>query len=154
VVTSIPPDKKTLLHAGDVIVAYNGKPVSTVAQLGRMIGTPELGEEFDITVIRGSRHLTIREVQSSSTYLGASVKDVKSAPGPTVDETDPSGPAAKAGIKAGDVITALDKTQVKQVSDLLAAVGTYQPGDKVTIVYTRGSGEHRTTAVLATRPNQ
>ena len=153
-VKSIPPDKKTLLNAGDVIVAYNGKPVSTVGQLGRMIGTPQIGEEFEITVIRGSRHLTIREVQSSNTFLGVSVKDVKGAAGPTVDETDPSGPAAKAGIKAGDVITALDKTQVKQVSDLLAAVGTYQPGDNVTITYTRGSSEHKTTAVLTTRPGQ
>jgi S1-C subfamily serine protease len=153
-VTAIPADKKTLLHTGDVIVAYNGKPVSTVAQLGRMIGTPQIGEEFEITVIRGSRHLTIREVQSSATYLGASVKDVKGTEGATVDETDPSGPAAKAGIKAGDVITALDKTQVKQVSELLAAVGTYKPGDKVTVVYTRGASEHKTTAVLTTRPNQ
>ena len=154
VVTAIPANKKTLLRAGDVIVAYNGKPVSTVGQLGRMIGTPQIGEQFELTVIRGSRQVTIREVQTSTTYLGVSVKDVKGAAGPTVDETDPSGPAAEAGIKAGDVITEIGKTQVKEVSDLLAAVGTYQPGDKVTIVYTRGSSEHTTTAVLTTRPNQ
>lgn len=152
VVKGIPPDKKTLLQVGDVIVAYNGKPVSTVEQLGRLIGTPEIGDEFELTVIRGSHRVTIREVQSSTTYLGVSVKDVKGTRGPTVDETDPSSPAAKAGIKAGDVITEIDKTRVKDVKDLLGAAGTYQPGDKVTIVYTRGSNQHRTTAVLARRP--
>jgi S1-C subfamily serine protease len=152
VVKSIPPDKKTLIHAGDVIVAYNGKPVSTVGQLGRMIGTPEIGDEFEITVIRGSHRVTIRELQSSTTYLGVSVKDVKGAAGATVDATDPSGPGAKAGIKAGDVITEIGKTQVKETKDLLVALGEYQPGDKVTIAYTRGSKELKTTAVLTTRP--
>jgi putative serine protease PepD len=152
VVKSIAPDKKTLLREGDVIVAYNGKPVSSVEQLGRLIGTPAIGEEFEITVIRGSRRLNFREVASSTTYLGVDVQDAEGDTGAKVVKAAPGSPAAKAGLEPDDVITAVDETPVRRVKDLLQAVSTHSPGDTVTITFTRGSRELKAKTVLTTRP--
>ena len=47
-------------------------------------------------------------------------------------------PAADAGLKAGDVITAVDGTSVNSAAALSTAIRSHQPGDSVKITYTRG----------------
>jgi putative serine protease PepD len=61
--------------------------------------------------------------------------------------------AAKAGLKVGDVITALDGHQIAAGDDLSRAIDTYKPGDQVTVTYKRGGSEHTTTVTLGTRPD-
>jgi putative serine protease PepD len=61
--------------------------------------------------------------------------------------------AAKAGLKAGDVINAVDGQQVASGDDLSRLVDTYKPGDEVQITYTRNGSSHTTTVTLGTRPS-
>ncbi|HWQ51669.1 MAG TPA: trypsin-like peptidase domain-containing protein [Terriglobales bacterium] len=59
--------------------------------------------------------------------------------GPLVQLVDPSSGAAKAGIQAGDIITAIDGKTVTSYAELESAKQTYAPGDTVTIsVYRNG----------------
>src|SRR5689334_19412995 len=53
--------------------------------------------------------------------------------------------AAKAGLKAGDVITAVGGHDVASGDDLSRIVDTYKPGDSVTVTYTRNGSSHTTT---------
>jgi membrane-associated protease RseP (regulator of RpoE activity) len=46
-------------------------------------------------------------------------------------------PAARAGLKEGDIITAIDDTSVTTSTALRAAIQAHKPGDSVTIHYTR-----------------
>jgi putative serine protease PepD len=60
----------------------------------------------------------------------------------------PGGPADKAGLKAGDVILELDGNPVSQASELIVAIRSKAPGEKVTITYRRGSEEATTTVIV------
>jgi serine protease DegQ len=62
------------------------------------------------------------------------------------------GPAAKAGVRPGDVITAVNGQGVSDVEDFLAALRNDRPGQTVTITFFRGSAKMEAKVVLANRP--
>jgi S1-C subfamily serine protease len=71
----------------------------------------------------------------------------------TVGDTFPGTPAARAGVTAGDRITALDGTPVHTAKALRRAVTTYSPGDRVTLTWTDLSGgTHDATLTLTNGP--
>ncbi|MDF3302915.1 S1C family serine protease [Streptomyces tropicalis] len=61
------------------------------------------------------------------------------------------GPAAKAGLKPGDVITRLDDHVIDSGPTLIGQIWTHKPGDKVTITYQRDGKEHMVDVTLGAR---
>jgi serine protease Do len=79
---------------------------------------------------------------------------LKKAAGAMVDEPQSGSPAAKAGIEAGDVITAVNGTQVKDARDLARTIGTLAPDTSIKLEIVR-KGEPKTlTVTLAQMPNE
>ncbi|MEU0582196.1 trypsin-like peptidase domain-containing protein [Streptomyces sp. NPDC006132] len=64
---------------------------------------------------------------------------------------EPGGPAAKAGLKPGDVITKLDDRVIDSGPTLIGEIWTHKPGDKVTITYERGGKQHTVDVTLGSR---
>jgi putative serine protease PepD len=62
-------------------------------------------------------------------------------------------PAAQAGLKAGDVVTAVDGTSIASGDDLTRAIDSHKPGDTITLKYRRGGSEHTVDLKLAARPS-
>ncbi|MEU9467811.1 trypsin-like peptidase domain-containing protein [Streptomyces avermitilis] len=62
------------------------------------------------------------------------------------DAITPNGPAAKAGLKPGDVITKLDDMVIDSGPTLIGEIWTHRPGTTVKLTYTR-DGKARTTDV-------
>ena len=60
-------------------------------------------------------------------------------------------PAASAGLKTGDVITAFGGQAIASPDDLTSAVSAKQPGDKVTVTYVRNGATNTTNVTLGTR---
>ena len=61
--------------------------------------------------------------------------------------------AAKAGLKAGDTITAVDGTAISSASGLSDALASHEPGDQVRLRYTDSSGQsHTVTVTLGAGP--
>ncbi|HZP30323.1 MAG TPA: PDZ domain-containing protein [Acidimicrobiia bacterium] len=75
---------------------------------------------------------------TSSAFLGVQVSASSNGQGVAVDAVQSGSPAADAGLKAGDVITAVDGTTVNSPAALSNAIRSHQPGDSVKITYTRG----------------
>jgi putative serine protease PepD len=48
------------------------------------------------------------------------------------------GPAAKAGLRPGDLITSIDGIKINTPEELIVQIRTHNVGDEVTITYLRG----------------
>ena len=78
--------------------------------------------------------------------------DLKKAEGALVAEPQPNSPAEKAGIKAEDVITAVDGKPVKDARDLAKKIGAMTPGSKVKLSVVRNGSERTVDLTLGKMP--
>lgn len=58
------------------------------------------------------------------------------------------GPAALAGLVAGDIITWIDNQELSKNNDLADLIAAYKPGDKITISYLRANSEKQVEVIL------
>jgi S1-C subfamily serine protease len=86
-------------------------------------------------------------------YLGVSVApSTGSQAGALVQEVAAGSPAAKAGLRVGDLIVAIDGQPVQSYGQLVGRIRDHKPSDKVTLKVARGGNETTITATLAERP--
>ena len=84
-------------------------------------------------------------------YLGT-IPDMSGSPGGVrITGVRAGSPAEQAGLKAGDIITAIGSKQVANLFDMTEALRSHQAGDTVAIVAKRDGTERRVTAVLGKR---
>jgi len=79
---------------------------------------------------------------------------LKKAEGALVDEPQADSPAAKAGVQAGDVITAVNGTPVKDARDLARTIGMMAPNSTVKLDIVREGQEKTVSLTLAEMPNE
>ncbi|HEV8638214.1 MAG TPA: trypsin-like peptidase domain-containing protein [Chloroflexota bacterium] len=72
--------------------------------------------------------------------------------GVILSEAAQGSPAARAGLRQGDVITALDGQPVKTTDDLGAALARKKVGDRVELTVRRGGQEQKVAVQLGARP--
>lgn len=84
-------------------------------------------------------------------FLGVSVRDSTDPQGATVIQVGPAGPAGASGLKARDVITAVDGTPVKSAAALTASVRSKKPGTKIVVTYTRAGASATADVTLGDR---
>lgn len=101
----------------------------------------------------------------STSYLGVNLADLSPQDaeqfdlpvdsGALVTNVESGSAADTAGIRAEDIITAIDDTQIEDSGDLLAALRDYQPGDtaRVTVIH-RDGNEETLNVTLDERPQQ
>jgi serine protease Do len=71
--------------------------------------------------------------------------------GVLVSSVTPNAPAAKAGIKPQDVITAIDGQPIKDGDDLVSKVSPRRPGSTARLTYLRDGKENTVTVTIADR---
>jgi serine protease Do len=71
--------------------------------------------------------------------------------GVLVQETTPGGPAEKAGIKAGDIITTIDGRQIKDGDDLVNEIASRRPGSNIRLGYLRDGKQSDATVTIGDR---
>ena len=79
---------------------------------------------------------------------------LKKAHGALVAEPQSGGPAQKAGIRAGDVITAVNGEEVKDARDLAKKIGALQPKQDVKLTVLSGGSEKTVSLTLGSLPNE
>jgi serine protease Do len=75
--------------------------------------------------------------------LGLQIEDVEEGKGVKVKDVEDNTPAAKAGLKADDIITAVNDKAVNSVDELKQETATAKEGDTLQIKYTR-NGKNQT----------
>jgi hypothetical protein len=88
--------------------------------------------------------------EEQSAFLGVGIEPAKG--GVRVTQVFPGGPADRAGLRVGDVITAVDDQRVRTRDNLLDAVRSRQPGQRVTVAYRRGDETRAASVELGEAP--
>lgn len=87
-------------------------------------------------------------------YLGVVPKFGQEGEGVVLMEVADGSPAAKAGLKAGDVIVQLDDKPVKAFNQLPPLLAKYKAGDKVTVHVRRGEDTQKLEVTLSGPPRR
>jgi putative serine protease PepD len=123
---------------------------------GTETGAGNIGLAFAIPINQAERVAQdiIDTGKARRTVIGAEV--LSSGTGGTIGSggarlrsVEPAGPAAAAGLRAGDVITKLDGHVLEDGTDLIALVRKYAPETTVSIEYQRGMQQERASVTLA-----
>jgi membrane-associated protease RseP (regulator of RpoE activity) len=85
-------------------------------------------------------------------YFGVTVESVDDDGGARITAVAEDGPAAEAGLQAGDVVTRVDGEDVTSSLDLIRAIRQHEPDDSVTVTYTRNGTSSDAEVTLSERP--
>jgi putative serine protease PepD len=103
----------------------------------------------------GPRGEAPQRPQASGVFLGVSTQSATGdQQGAEVESVANGSPAAGAGLQQGDVITAVDGSAVTGPADLARLVRSHQPGDEVTIAYSRSGNAAEVQVQLADRSSE
>jgi serine protease Do len=97
-------------------------------------------------VTRGSIGIQFREGLSGAVNRVYGFKN-----GVLVQEVQPGGPADKAGLKAGDIIVAVDGRPIKDGDDLVNEIASRRPGSTIRLGYVRDGKSEDTTVTIGDR---
>jgi serine protease Do len=154
------PASKSGLQAADVILEFNGQPVENSGDLPRMVGMAKPGTKILLQVWRrgGIQPLSVMlgELPAENQQADASGKAF-SRGGLALSELkveqrralgldhgllveDATGDAARAGIRTGDVILAVNNSKVATVEAFRKAIAAVPVGKSAAILVRRGEG--------------
>ncbi|MEU5616805.1 trypsin-like peptidase domain-containing protein [Streptomyces sp. NPDC049952] len=136
-----------LLDAGGAVIGINSAIQSTSGGgVGQsQAGSIGLGFAIPVNQAKNVAEQLIKTGQPVYPVIGATVTMEEKTGGAAISNegaggtpaVTPDGPAAKAGLKAGDVITKFNDTAVESGPTLIGEIWTHKPGDKVTLTYKR-----------------
>jgi hypothetical protein len=110
------------------------------------------GENPDKRASQGKMERTPAEAAQDRGYLGAVVDDRKDrGRGVRVERVNPGGPADRAGLRVGDLVTGLGGIRVRQMSDFAAIVEQTAPGNSLTFEILRGDSREKIDVTFGPR---
>lgn len=136
-------------NSGGALVNMNGELVginSAIASLGSgNSGSIGLGFAIPVDQARRIADQLIKQQYATRAVLGVSVSDSPEGDGALVRAVEPGGPAERAGIEQGAVITGVGERLIEGGDALVAAIRSQAPGDTVTVTYASREGDSPNT---------
>jgi putative serine protease PepD len=138
-------------NSGGPLLDMQGKVIGVTSQIQSDSGGND-GVGFAIPSDTVSSIVTqlISTGKAQHALLGVNVQTAASG-GVTVSQVSPGSGADSAGLKVGDVITAVDGTKVTTAEKLRAIIAGHKPGDNVTLTITRSGSTKTLSATLGSK---
>ncbi|MFL9710720.1 DegQ family serine endoprotease [Methylobacillus sp. Pita1] len=156
------PAEKGGLEAGDVVVKFDGKAVNVSSDLPRIVGATKPGKQVPVEVLRkgASKTLSITlgempadkdevvpasqpNAKPESNRLGLTLRELTPQQRRNLNGrnalvvVDAQGAAAQAGIRRGDLVLALNNTEVQSLEQFTKQVNAVQAGKTVALLVQR-----------------
>jgi S1-C subfamily serine protease len=153
-------------NSGGPLLDANGNVIGINSQIQTGGGEGSVGIGFAVPINTVKELLPKLKAGESvhHAYLGVRMGDLTStdakqlkvpvSDGAIIGAVDSASPAAKAGLKARDVIVAIDGQAVGSADDVVGKIASKQAGDSVSIEYYRGADKHTATVKLGERPKR
>ena len=124
---------------------------SAILTMGTSRGSGNIGLGFAIPINQARVVGDQLTKKGKATYpvLGANVRTTGA--GVEVTSVESSGPARKAGLQQGDVITRIDGKSVREMEELIVSIRTRRPGEVIALDYTRDSSDDQVKVTLGSR---
>ena len=137
-------------NSGGALVNLKGELVGiNTAIIGPSGGNVGIGFAVPAVLARAVMDQLIRFGEVRRGWLGVAMQDVSSGTGAVLTEVQAGSPAAAAGLRKGDVITALDGHPVRGAAELRARLGVVPAGETVELRVRRGKETRTLKARIA-----
>lgn len=149
-------------NSGGALVDTQGRVVGiNTAIYSRSGGNQGIGFAVPSNIAHSVMQSIVTEGHVVRGYLGTVVQPLtpdlaemfKTDKGGLVADVEPDGPAAKAGLKSGDVITAVNGKKVNSARDLRLMISSLHPGTKVDLDLIRNGQQQKIQATLGEAPS-
>ncbi|MCE0813743.1 serine endoprotease DegP [Buttiauxella sp. S04-F03] len=129
---------KAGVKAGDVVVSMNGKAISSFAALRAEVGSMPVGSKLTLGLLRDGKPVSVNlelqqssqtQVDSATIFTGIegaemSNRSGKDEKGVIVNNVKGNSPAARIGLKKGDIIIGVNQQVVNNIAELRKILDT------------------------------
>ncbi|MDW8029354.1 MAG: Do family serine endopeptidase [Armatimonadota bacterium] len=167
------PAEKAGLQSQDVIVEFNGIPIRSAAHLQSLVGRTSPGTTVPLKIVRGGKEMVVNvtlgertpevvaEATRNAEWRGMLVGELtpelrrqmgvpEDVRGVVVMSVEPGSPAARAGIRQGDIITVIANQRITSISDFARVIGNIRPNRSAAVTIRRENA----TTMLVVPPEQ
>lgn len=141
-----------LVDATGAVIGVNSAIASLGSSFNSQTGSIGLGFAIPINQARKTADQLIKNGKATYPVIGVSVDMNYSGDGALIAKSAqaivPGGPAAKAGLRSGDIITEFDGRPITSPEELIVAIRARNIGDTVVITYKRGPISKSATLTL------
>ena len=141
-----------LVDATGAVIGVNSAIATLGSGQGSQTGSIGLGFAIPINQARKTAEQLIKSGKATYPIIGVSVDMSVSGNGALISSKGAAilagGPAAKAGLKPGDLIYEFDGRAITSPEELIVAVRSHDVGDSVLVKYTRKSKNYQATLIL------
>ena len=141
-----------LVDATGAVIGVNSAIASLGSNFSSQTGSIGLGFAIPINQARKTADQLIKNGKATYPVMGISVDMNYSGEGALIAKTPNAvlrgGPAAKAGMKSGDIITEIEGRAITSPEELIVAIRAQNVGDSIKVTYKRGAISKTVTLVL------
>ena len=139
-------------NSGGPLLDLHGRVIGVNSQIESDSGGSDgVGFAIPSNTVRSIASQLISSGNVEHAYLGVAVRAVPN--GVQLAQVRSGTPAARAGLRGGDVVTAIDGKKVTTTAQLQAAIDAKRPGDTVKLTYLRNGKSKTVQVTLGSRPS-
>jgi serine protease Do len=153
------PAEKAGIRQGDIILEFDGKEIKDFGDLSRIVASTPVGKTVSIKIFRNGKIISVKATMAemeeptevakapSRKPLGITVQDItpeiarslglEATTGVVVTVVESGTPAAKAGIRRGDVIHKVNRKPIEDAEDFKRAIETAKDKENILLLIRR-----------------